>query len=187
MLRDAKFWIALALFQVLFGLIVFAVTRDYYTSGVDGVSAGARATGNSLPAWPEPGSSPFGPPTQGDVTLEDPVETSRRADDFFVNKQYEAAADLYGRMLALDPGNVDIYNNLGITLHYLGRSNEALGKLNEGVAVDPTHQRIWLTLGFVNSQLGNVEQARAALTKASQMGPDNEIGQAASGMLEDLP
>jgi tetratricopeptide (TPR) repeat protein len=187
MLRDAKFWIALALFQVLFGLIVFAVTRDYYTSGMDGVRSGARATGNSLPAWPEPGPSPFGSVTQGDLTIEDPVEILRRADDFFVNKQYEAAADLYGRMLALDPGNVDIYNNLGITLHYLGRSNEALGKLDEGVAVDPTHQRIWLTLGFVNSQIGNVEQARAALIRASQLGPDNEIGQAASGMLEDLP
>ncbi len=40
-----------------------------------------------------------------------------------------------------------------------------------GLAVDPTHQRIWLTLGFVSSQLGNTEQARTALTTAIELGP----------------
>jgi Flp pilus assembly protein TadD len=82
---------------------------------------------------------------------------------------------------------VDTYNNLGITLHYLGRSAEALRWLNEGIAKDPTYQRIWLTLGFVNSELGDTGQARIALTKAVQMGADNEIGQSAVRMLENLP
>ncbi len=102
-------------------------------------------------------------------------------------KQYDRAADLYERLLVFGPNNVDTYNNLGITLHYLGRSAEALRKLNEGVAVDPTYQRIWPTLGFVNSHLGNTEQARTALTTAAKMGANNEVGQSAVRMLEDLP
>ncbi|MGW8368799.1 MAG: tetratricopeptide repeat protein [Gammaproteobacteria bacterium] len=89
--------------------------------------------------------------------------------------------------MSFDPNNVEVYNNLGITLHYIGRSDEALRRLDQGVAIDPTHQRIWLTLGYVNSQLGNAEQARTALTKAVQMDPDNDIGQSAAKMLEALP
>jgi len=78
-------------------------------------------------------------------------------------------------------------NNLGLTLHYLGRSGEALTRLGEGIAADPGNQRIWLTLGFVNSQLGNVDDARKALTKATEIGTDESIREAANKMLEALP
>ena len=51
------------------------------------------------------------------------------------------------------------------SIHYtkLYESGEALSRLDEGVAADPGNQRIWLTLGFVNSQLGNIDEARKAL------------------------
>jgi hypothetical protein len=52
--------------------------------------------------------------------------------------------------------------------------------------VDPSYQRIWLTLGFVNSQVGNTGKAREALTTAAQMGADTEVGQSATQMLQDL-
>jgi cytochrome c-type biogenesis protein CcmH/NrfG len=57
---------------------------------------------------------------------------------------------------------------------------------SKGIAIDPDHQRSWLTLGFVNSQLGNTEQAHTALTKATQVGTDDSIRQSAMKMLEDL-
>jgi len=89
--------------------------------------------------------------------------------------------------LAFDPTNVEVHNNLGLTLHYLGRSEEALRRLNDGVALDSNNQRIWLTLGYVNSQLGNVEHARTALTKATQIGSNESIRQSAERMLDELP
>jgi Flp pilus assembly protein TadD len=55
------------------------------------------------------------------------------------------------------------------------------------VAVDPTHQRIWLTLGFVYSRVGNTENARTALTTAAKIDADNEIGKSAVKMIENLP
>jgi Flp pilus assembly protein TadD len=55
------------------------------------------------------------------------------------------------------------------------------------VKVDANYQRIWLTLGFVNKQLGNTVQARTALTTAVQLGADNDIGRSAGKMLEGLP
>ena len=97
------------------------------------------------------------------------------------------AASLYGQLLLIDPSNVDTHNNLGITLHYLGRSAEALDRLNEGALLDPGYQRIWLTLGFVNQQVGNIEEARAALTTAAEMGTDSAVGKSAERMLGELP
>lgn len=191
MIRSAKFWIPMTVFQVIFALVVFTVTRQYYLPDAENVSSDSTAIEDLLLVWPgtttganavQSESPPF-----GQSTIEDPVELARQADEFFAAKQYSTAADLYEQLLAFGPDNVDTYNNLGITLHYLGRSAEALRRLNEGVAVDPNHQRIWLTLGFVNSQIGDIEQARAALTNAARMDADNDVGQSAASMLEDLP
>jgi len=118
---------------------------------------------------------------------QDPLEIYRQAEQFFANKQYDRAAQSYEQLLAYSPNDAEIHNNLGLTLHYLGRSNEALQRLNEGTSVDPENQRIWLTLGYVNSQLGNTEEARSALTKATQIGSDESIKRSALQMLEALP
>jgi tetratricopeptide (TPR) repeat protein len=190
MMRSASFWIPMTIFQVVFGLTIFALTRQYYLPDPGNVSANPTVVRQSLPAWPDPVTesdlAQLESSTPEDPISDDPAEWSRQADEFFSSGQYDRAAELYEQLLGLAPNNVDLYNNLGITLHYLGRSEEALGTLNEGVAVDPTHQRTWLTLGFVNGELGNTEQARAALTTAIQMGTDNKVGQSAERMLENL-
>jgi Tfp pilus assembly protein PilF len=117
----------------------------------------------------------------------DPAEIYRRAEEFFVARQYAQAAQLYEQLLAFSADDAEIYNNLGLTLFYLGRPDEALARLDEGVAKDPDHQRIWLTLGYVNSQLGNIEEARAALTRATETGGNASISEAAMEMLAQLP
>ena len=191
MINRLKFWIPMTAFQVVFSLAVFAITRQYYIQDSDNVSIDPTEIKQSSAAWPdrtvETNPTLINSSTFSLLTIKDPDEISRQADEFFANQQYDRAADLYARLLALGRDKVDTYNNLGITLHYIGRSAEALSKLNEGVAVDPKNQRIWLTLGFVNSQLGNIEQARTALTTAVKISADNEIGQSAVKMLENLP
>ncbi|KGJ98389.1 hypothetical protein ND16A_0698 [Thalassotalea sp. ND16A] len=181
----------MVVFQVVFGLVVFAITRQYYIDDSDKVSAAPlidRQPTFSLPDLNrEVYSAQLQPLPTNHPKIESPAEISRQANEFFANKQYSRAAQLYEQLVAFSPDNVTTYNNLGLTLHYLGRSTEALLKLNEGVAVNPKDQRIWLTLGFVNSQLGNTEQARAALTTAVEMGADNNLGQSATTMLENLP
>ena len=191
MKRDAKFWYSMVVFQLLFGLVVFAFTREYYRQEAGGVSSRssmvqqrnsdwAGGIGASELAW-------LGSQTSNSVPTEDPVEISRRADEHFANRQYGQAAAMYERLLAFNPDDGEIHNNLGLTLHYLSRSTEALDRLEEGAAVDPQNQRIWLTLGYVNSALGNTGQAREALTNAIQTGSDESIRQSAKKMLEALP
>lgn len=181
----------MAAFQVLFGLAVFAITRDYYYQEPGDIGAHPPTADQSTPAWSagitETDIARLGPSVFGAPETQDPSEISRQADEFFVNRQYKSAAVMYERLLAFNPQNAKTLNNLGLTLHYLGRSDEALGKLSEGVAIDPDDQRIWLTLGYVNSQLGNTEQARTALTNATQVGADETIRQSAMKMLETLP
>jgi tetratricopeptide (TPR) repeat protein len=191
LILNSKFWFSFAVFQVVFGLAVFAITRDYYTQDTGTVSAHPPTIGQSAPVWPngitETQIARLSSPALSEPAIQDPFEISRRANEYFANRQYEKAADMYERLLAFSPNDAEIYNNLGLTLHYLGRSTEALGRLNEGVAADPEHQRIWLTLGYVNSQLGNTEQARTALTTAARIGTDESIRQSATRMLEGLP
>jgi Tfp pilus assembly protein PilF len=135
------------------------------------------------PFPPPPDSQATGdiPPTVGDIN-----DLIRLADDYFERQQYAQAAAAYAQAVSLAPQQVEIYNNLGISLHYAGRSQEAIGKLKQGVAIDPHHQRIWLTLGFVQARAGNTPEARAALERAIAMDPRSEIGLEAKRLADAL-
>ena len=191
MTLNYRFLVLLAVFEIAFGLAVFAVTRQYYLDRAEPVSARPAVRSEALPARSnnitEADLARFNLSVPSPSVADDPVEISRLANEFFVSRQYDRAAELYERLLPFGPNNAETYNNLGLTLHYLGRSTEALSRLNEGITVDPAHQRTWLTLGFVNSQVGNTEQAREALTNAIEIGTDDEIRKSATKMLESLP
>jgi tetratricopeptide (TPR) repeat protein len=187
--RGVKFWVFVSIFQIVFGLTVFALTRHYYsqdnpqqttqqTSQTTGAEMPGVAAGNELeqlmdlyPAQP---------------LSSDPQDVLLNADEHFVAGRYQKAAEGYAQLVQMGAADVDIYNNLGITLHYLGRSGEALKILDEGIAANPLYQRIWLTQGFVNSQAGNMEQARAAFEMAVSLDAESEVGRAAQQMLIQL-
>ncbi|MBQ0756710.1 MAG: tetratricopeptide repeat protein [Amphritea sp.] len=202
--HSMKFWLSMGAFQVVFGLAVFGLTREYYISDTPMASAPAKPGLN----WPTAGqtlSSDLltgqGVPSQkmgqgiantvgatSDLNvLQDPVEISRRANEMFAQQDYASAAKLYAKLLEFDPENASTYNNLGLTLHYIGRSDEALKMLEEGSIIDPFDQRLLLTLGFVSTQLGDTEKARSALKSAVALGADTQVGQSATKMLDELP
>jgi tetratricopeptide (TPR) repeat protein len=191
MTRDTRFWTLLVIFQVVFGLVVFGITREIYLQEPATVRGHPPIAGSPSSTWSRgikaTDISQLSEPGLVEPTLSDPAEIARRANEFFVNRQYANAAQLYEQLLAFSPSDAEIYNNLGLTLFYIGRTDEALRRLNEGVAVDAGHQRIWLTLGYVNSQLGNTEEARIALTNALERGSDESIRQSAQNMLSELP
>lgn len=191
MARDKRFWTLLVIFQIFFGLAVFAFTRDYYMQESQSATGHPPIANQGATSWSRGVTatdiSRLSSPGLVEPTPSDPAEIYRRAEEFFANKQYAQAASLYEQLLAYSPNDAEIYNNLGLTSFYLGRPDDALRWLNEGVAKDAGHQRIWLTLGYVNSQLGNTEQARSALTQATQVGGSASIREAAEKMLAELP
>lgn len=188
MKRNGTFWAGMLIFQFLFGLAVFGLTRAYYQ---DEIRRAEKSNAAATRPMPQTGGI-----SANDIALssaltmpamDDPAEMARQADTLFREQQYARAAELYERLLELNPGNVETRNNLGLTLHYLGRHDEALRELQAGAQANPEHQRIWLTLGFVNSQLGNTEEARAALTRATETGDNLSIRESAEEMLQALP
>lgn len=186
----------MAAFQLLFAFGVFALTRAYYLERAPQSPRISDAPFGAAAPHPMPPAISSGDPRDeleslissfpGQSPGQDPVELSRQGDSYFGQQQYERAAQSYEQALRAGSQDVNDYNSLGLTLHYLGRSEEALAVLNEGIAVDSNYQRIWLTLGFVNSQLGNLPAAREALGNAVRMDPNNEIGHSAAEMLDGV-
>lgn len=187
---NATFWVAVAVFQLAYGAAVFSVTRAYYldTKPASTPAPVARTAApptqrslQSLERFLEPQVEP-------DVAqITDPQQLANLADDYFAKQDYARAADIYARLITMAPGDAELYNNLGITLHYLGRTDEALEKLKHGTTLDPSLQRIWLTLGFVQGSAGHIEEARSALQRAIDLDPASSIGQEAKRIQGNLP
>ncbi|MCF7991926.1 MAG: tetratricopeptide repeat protein [Thiohalocapsa sp.] len=184
-------WVVFLLFVFFYGFTVFAVTRDYYQRNppraaaqtAAGVSAGdASALGGRMrEALSDTESS-----LPEDLLNANPTLISQEADRLFAERRFAQAATLYRRLIELDPADVGARNDLGLALHYAGRTPEALSMLREGADMDPDFQRIWLSLGFVAVQADATEQARAALIHARDLDPETDIGKEASRLLDLL-
>ncbi|MBT3027889.1 MAG: tetratricopeptide repeat protein [Candidatus Thiodiazotropha sp. (ex Ctena orbiculata)] len=185
-------WAVIVVAQITYGLLVFAITRSYYQDG-------QVAVDQSLPAArdvsPHPQVGAFDATLQPEMKVQpsaealptdDPALIARLADDYFMQKDYPQAIELYERVLQIDPDDVETYNDLGLSLFYTGQSGRALQALQTGAAKQPDFQRIQLTLGFVQTQLGDKEAAAAAFRKAIELGADNRVGLEAKRMLSEI-
>ena len=183
-------WLQTLALLLVFGVIVFAVTRQMYVGDAQ-TDAATRSDTAAPPAMPqgnqlEVSTGLLESLLSIDSKKKDPATMLLLANKYFANNQYAEAADLYGQLSALDPGNVGIQNNLGLTLHYINRSEEALAVLMKGSALNPGNQRVWLTLGYVNRELGNLDEAKLSLETAERINPDSDVGRSASKMLSEL-
>jgi tetratricopeptide (TPR) repeat protein len=111
---------------------------------------------------------------------------ARLGDDFFENRNYKQAIEIYKKVLEIAPNDTDTFNDLGLAYHYTGNSYLAEEALMKGIGTNPEYQRIWLSLGYVLMSVGKSDQARPVLQKVLDMDPDNEIGQEAIKMLGQL-
>lgn len=114
----------------------------------------------------------------------DPDITWRLGDAYFEAKQFNEASTYYKKALEFKPDEADIYNDLGLSVHYLGKSDEGLKYVEQGIKKNPYNQRIWLTKGFILAYgLGDLNGAKAAWEKANALNPESQIGKAAAEFL----
>ncbi|TCT20165.1 tetratricopeptide repeat protein [Thiobaca trueperi] len=177
-------WLALAAFLFFYGFTVFALTRDYYLRHpAQPVTAPSVSQG----AAPQRAPSPIDTSVIPDTIVEtNPELLHQRADDLFQQQRYAEAAQIYRRLIELNPDDAEVHNNLGLALHYSGDNAGAIASLKNAVAKGPALQRPWLTLGFINLQSGNPDEARSALEKARDLDPASDIGKEATRLLEVL-
>jgi len=86
-------------------------------------------------------------------------------------KNYEVAAGLYNIVLAKNP-SAENYNNLGVTLHEMGRNEEAVATFDKALALKPD-----LAVGYNNRgnallKLERYDEALAGYDKAVALKPD---------------
>lgn len=111
----------------------------------------------------------------------------RLGDAYFDSRQFQQSANYYKKVLEIKSGEADLYNDLGLSLHYLGNSADALRYIDEGIRINPYHQRIWLTKGFILAYgAGDMDGAKAAWEKAAALNPESQIGKAATEYLSAL-
>lgn len=105
-------------------------------------------------------------------------------DIYFDQHRFVDAIEYYKKAIALDPQDIDSYNDIGLSYHYIGRSEEGLRYLEEGIKKSPSYQRLWLSKGFIFAIRGDIADARAAWEKAYSIDPNNDIGKSAASFLE---
>jgi tetratricopeptide (TPR) repeat protein len=69
----------------------------------------------------------------------------------------------YRTIIKIDPGNVDAYAALGVTLYSSGKFAEAAGSLQTALSLDPSQSRVKLFLALTQAELGQCAEAVPAL------------------------
>ncbi len=119
-------------------------------------------------------------------TPESPTLLAELGDLYFERAEFFQAAQEYEKVIKLAPDDIDSYNDLGLSYFYIGRSEDAIGSFNKGIEKDPSFQRIWLSLGFVQASNGNMDEARKALGKAIEIDPASGVGIEAQRILGSI-
>ncbi len=119
-------------------------------------------------------------------TPESPTLLAELGDMYFERAEYFQAVQEYEKVLKLAPGDIDTYNDLGLSYYYIGRPEDAIRSLNKGIEKDPSFQRIWLSLGFIQASNRNMEEARKALEKAIDIDPATGVGMEAQRILGSI-
>ncbi|PIR19780.1 MAG: hypothetical protein COV48_00095 [Elusimicrobia bacterium CG11_big_fil_rev_8_21_14_0_20_64_6] len=165
--KEKTSWAATAILTVAGLGAVILIWRSYKNDA-------PRIITYTAPAAPSAPVAPQGVPA---LSLGD------QAENHFSAGRYAEAVLIYRKMLALEPKDASIYNELGLALHYSGKSDEALAALKTATALAPDLQRAWLSYGFVLTAVGKKQQARAALEKTVKLNPSTPQGQEALRML----
>ncbi|SFI18803.1 tetratricopeptide repeat protein [Planctomicrobium piriforme] len=81
----------------------------------------------------------------------------------------------YGKVVDEFPDNALTYNNRGMYLQSIGRTQEAIGDFNKAVQIDPKFLPAYINRGFALLENGDAAGAEAALTQAITIDPQ-QIG-----------
>lgn len=179
------YWMILVLLLFFDGFTVFALTRDYYLRHPSEPLV-AAPTATAPPRTPQPTTTSAIPDA---VIDKNPELLLQRANNAFGAQRFAEAAQDYRRLIELNPDDAELYNNLGLALHYSGDNTGAIETLQLAVSKDAAQQRPWLSLGFILLQSGNPSEAKPVLEKGRDLAPESEIGKEATrllGVLESL-
>jgi len=177
--KNYKSWVIAVIVIIIIGVVIYAVTTSEYRTEKTFTD---HSIGGAVPAGPVIDSKIKAPPKTGKLP-DNPQELELLGSQYFEAGIYDKAVEIYEKILQKTPGNVEVYNDMGLALHYMKRSDEAVNILKKGTQAAPSYQRIWLSLGFVLMSTGRNDEAKAALKRATELNPETDVGQEAKKML----
>lgn len=89
------------------------------------------------------------------------------------NGYWDAAQELYERLIKLDPRNANALHYLGVLLHAREKSEEGIKRIEQSIALDPKVPDWHSNLGNVLLNLGRLEEAADAYARAVALAPNN--------------
>jgi predicted TPR repeat methyltransferase len=104
------------------------------------------------------------------VSLDEAVSIAIRLQQ---NEQWVAAADLYRRILELDPAHAAAVHFSGVLAHQEGRSEEAIALIERSLQLEPDHADWHSNLAIVLKDRLRVDEALAACRRAIAIDPDH--------------
>ena len=97
----------------------------------------------------------------------------------------DEAVTYYDKVLALEPGNTDAWNNKGVCFRKLGKLEQALTCYDRATENDRRNASAWSNRGNCLYTLGRYAEALTDLVKAVDIDPKNESALLNKGLVEE--
>jgi tetratricopeptide (TPR) repeat protein len=107
---------------------------------------------------------------------ENAARLNDRAQKAFMAGDQAEAVSLFGRVLVLDPDNMDAHFYLGWIYKIQGKTDEAIAEFRKASAIQPNHGGTYNHLGDLYLARGMLDDAIEAYKKAVQFSPDAATG-----------
>lgn len=106
-----------------------------------------------------------------DGLVESPVALHSQGVAASLVGDWNKAADLFGRAVALDPGTASAHLNLAVALHHAGSHDEALAAARRAIALAPREARAYLIAGTVLASLGRDDDSVSTYIEGTRADP----------------
>jgi tetratricopeptide (TPR) repeat protein len=104
---------------------------------------------------------------------------------YFDAERFDDAIAWYEAALKLDPKDVNVSTDLGVSYYYTNQPDKAIEQLNRSLEIDPRHVKTLLNLGIVKAfAKQDLQGASDAWQQVLQLSPDSPEGQAAKRALD---
>jgi tetratricopeptide (TPR) repeat protein len=103
-----------------------------------------------------------------------------------MTKEYDLALKYYAKVMELNTGHVQTYNEIGLCYMTMGRYEEANKAFKEALKMDRENPEILCNLGIVYLQLDEIDEAEKYFAKSLEKDPEDEITLSWIKKLNDL-
>lgn len=106
---------------------------------------------------------------------------------YFDAERYDDAIKWYEEALKIEPNDVNVSTDLGVSYYYTNQADRALAQFDKSLKIDPKHGKTLLNLGIVRAfGKQDLDGATQAWQQVIKLSPDSPEGQAAKRALDSL-